>query len=203
MSTATATAPTKFEQRQAEALDAAAEIFARKGYHATSTTDIAERLNIKQGSLYYYFPSKEAALEAVCLKGITWFNSHLQEFVDDEQASFAQIIDGIIDLMMEMIDDYGDYLTVFHTDHRCIPDQRRAKAIAKHEAVYRAHYNTLFSRAQERGEIGTHWDIETAVRAFTGLMTSITAWYLVDPNINRAAIKQHYSAIFLQGVCKA
>ena len=203
MPPATSTATSKFELRQAEALDAAAAVFARKGYHATSTADIAKRLNIKQGSLYYYFSSKEAALEAVCLKGITWFNRHLQAFVDDEEASFESIIDGIIDLMMAMIDDYGDYLTVFHTDHRCIPDQRRAKAIAKHEAVYRAHYNTLFSRAQERGEIGAHWDIETAVRAFTGLMTSITAWYLVDPNIDRSTIKQHYAAIFLQGVCKA
>ncbi|WP_161787372.1 helix-turn-helix domain-containing protein [Endozoicomonas numazuensis] len=60
----------KYDQRDLAAVDAAAAVFAEKGYHASGTIDTAQRLNIKQGSLYYYFRSKEAALEAVCLEGI-------------------------------------------------------------------------------------------------------------------------------------
>ena len=30
-------------------------------------------LGIRQASLYYYFPSKEAALELVCLRGVEGF----------------------------------------------------------------------------------------------------------------------------------
>ena len=56
-------------QHQA-AIRAAAAVFAEKGYYGSSTRDIAERMGIKQGSLYYYFKSKEAALSEVCLFGM-------------------------------------------------------------------------------------------------------------------------------------
>lgn len=45
-----------------EILDAAAELFAQRGYAATSTRSIAERVGIRQASLYYHFDNKEQIL---------------------------------------------------------------------------------------------------------------------------------------------
>lgn len=45
-----------------EILDAAAELFAQRGYAATSTRLIAERVGIRQASLYYHFANKEKIL---------------------------------------------------------------------------------------------------------------------------------------------
>ncbi|MFI1991812.1 TetR/AcrR family transcriptional regulator [Actinoplanes sp. NPDC020271] len=45
-----------------EILDAAAELFAQRGYAATSTRLIAERVGIRQASLYYHFDTKEQIL---------------------------------------------------------------------------------------------------------------------------------------------
>src|SRR5437762_11543876 len=56
-------------RRADEIIDAAAKVFAGRGYHGASTQDIADVLGMRQASLYYYFPSKEAALEAVCRYG--------------------------------------------------------------------------------------------------------------------------------------
>ncbi|OFL91603.1 TetR/AcrR family transcriptional regulator [Corynebacterium sp. HMSC055D05] len=41
-----------------EILDAASELFTRKGFATTSTHDIADAVGIRQASLYYHFPSK-------------------------------------------------------------------------------------------------------------------------------------------------
>src|SRR5438105_14879648 len=60
-------------RRSAEIMEAAARVFAERGYHGASTQDIADTLGIRQASLYYYFPSKEAALEQVCLQGVGGF----------------------------------------------------------------------------------------------------------------------------------
>jgi AcrR family transcriptional regulator len=57
------------KRRAAEIVAAAAKVFAQRGYHGASTQDIADVLGIRQASLYYYFESKEAALEAVCADG--------------------------------------------------------------------------------------------------------------------------------------
>jgi len=56
-------------RRADEIIDAAARVFAERGYHGTTTQAIADVLGMRQASLYYYFPSKEAALEEVCARG--------------------------------------------------------------------------------------------------------------------------------------
>ena len=51
----------KSQQHKLDAVRAAASVFSEKGFHGASTKDIAQRLGMKQGSLYYYFDSKEGS----------------------------------------------------------------------------------------------------------------------------------------------
>jgi AcrR family transcriptional regulator len=60
-------------RRAPQIIDAAARVFAERGFHGATTQDIADVLGIRQASLYYYFSAKEAALELVCLKGVEGF----------------------------------------------------------------------------------------------------------------------------------
>jgi len=48
-----------------EILDAADQLFFTKGYHATTISDIAKKIGVAQGMLYYYFKSKENVLESL------------------------------------------------------------------------------------------------------------------------------------------
>jgi len=59
----------KYAQKRLLAIEAAAEVFAHKGFHGATTQDIASAMGIQQGSLYYYFKSKEQALQEVCEYG--------------------------------------------------------------------------------------------------------------------------------------
>lgn len=51
--------------RKKEILDAAATLFAEKGYDNTSTTDLLEAVGIAKGTLYHHFKSKEAIMDAL------------------------------------------------------------------------------------------------------------------------------------------
>jgi AcrR family transcriptional regulator len=53
------------KQRVAALLDAGAALFAERGYHTTTMTAIAQRAGASIGSLYQFFPSKEALAEAL------------------------------------------------------------------------------------------------------------------------------------------
>jgi AcrR family transcriptional regulator len=53
------------KRRVAALIDAGAELFAEKGYEATTMTEIAQRAGAAIGSLYQFFPSKEALAEAL------------------------------------------------------------------------------------------------------------------------------------------
>lgn len=53
------------EIRKKEILDAAATLFAEKGYDNTSTSDLLEAVGIAKGTLYHHFKSKEAIMDAL------------------------------------------------------------------------------------------------------------------------------------------
>jgi len=53
------------EDRPAELLDAALETFRAKGFAATRMEDIAARAGVSKGTIYLYYPSKQAIFEAL------------------------------------------------------------------------------------------------------------------------------------------
>lgn len=56
------TAGTTALEPRDEILDAAAALFVERGFAATTTRAIAERIGIRQASLYYHFPGKDDIL---------------------------------------------------------------------------------------------------------------------------------------------
>jgi AcrR family transcriptional regulator len=54
MASAGAARAERSARRLSEITDAAAKVFARRGYHGASTQDIADVLGMRQASLYYY-----------------------------------------------------------------------------------------------------------------------------------------------------
>lgn len=58
-------------------LDTALELFAEKGYHQTSISDITRRAGISKGLVYNYFESKEAVLRSIIQTGYDTAYSNL------------------------------------------------------------------------------------------------------------------------------
>jgi AcrR family transcriptional regulator len=58
------------DERRDEILRAALGVFARRGLEATRIADIAEAANMSHGLIYRYFPSKEAAFEALVERAV-------------------------------------------------------------------------------------------------------------------------------------
>ena len=64
-----------------EILDTAEPLFYAKGYYETATSEIAKKLGVAEGTLYYYFKSKEEILEALINRHISAFISEVEPMV--------------------------------------------------------------------------------------------------------------------------
>ncbi|HPF92515.1 MAG TPA: TetR/AcrR family transcriptional regulator [Tenuifilaceae bacterium] len=58
------------ESARKRIMEAALELFANKGYHSTSISQIAKEAAISKGLMYNYFESKEALLKEVIFEGV-------------------------------------------------------------------------------------------------------------------------------------
>jgi AcrR family transcriptional regulator len=64
------------EKREA-ILEAALELFADQGFHGTSVPEVAERAKVGTGTIYRYFESKEALVNALYQKWKSQLSHHL------------------------------------------------------------------------------------------------------------------------------
>jgi AcrR family transcriptional regulator len=55
------------EERRRQILDAALTVFSCQGYHATNVSDVAAQAGVSQGTIYWYFDSKEELFTAAML----------------------------------------------------------------------------------------------------------------------------------------
>src|SRR5579864_6425595 len=67
------------KQRVAALLEAAAAVFAEKGYEAATMTEIAARARAPIGSLYQFFPAKEALADTLVQSYVALLVGDLQE----------------------------------------------------------------------------------------------------------------------------
>ncbi|MBN1583458.1 MAG: TetR/AcrR family transcriptional regulator [Anaerolineae bacterium] len=74
----------RYKRRREEILDVSARIFAQKGYGDTKITEIAEALDIANGTLYNYYDSKRDILLAIMDKVRSDTESLVQEIGEPE-----------------------------------------------------------------------------------------------------------------------
>ncbi len=66
-------------------MDTALELFLTAGYEKTTVQDIVKKVNVAQGTFYYYFTSKEAVLEAI-------FARHIKTMISEVQSAHLKDI---------------------------------------------------------------------------------------------------------------
>lgn len=77
------------------ALDAAMTLFWAKGYHATSLKDLESALNMKPGSIYAAFSSKESLFRAALEKYFTTMNTAMSTELNGADSPLAALADYI------------------------------------------------------------------------------------------------------------
>ncbi|HEX5569879.1 MAG TPA: TetR family transcriptional regulator [Ktedonobacterales bacterium] len=85
MSTLSDTPSLKERQRQEREgliLRAASELFAERGYHATSLEDIAARVGIAKGTIYLHFDSKDDLVLALLKQGFGMYVKALEDALE-------------------------------------------------------------------------------------------------------------------------
>src|SRR5260221_13014397 len=124
------------EQRTTAILDAAAHVFQDYGYDGATTTLIAQRAHTAIGSLYDFFPNKEAIARTLVERFIADLQALYASILTEELARLplAEMIDRIIDPFVAYQQAHPGFRALWitsvddrqlSTQHRA-PDARRA-----------------------------------------------------------------------------
>jgi AcrR family transcriptional regulator len=93
------------EARPAELLDAALDVFAEKGFAAARMEDIAARAGTAKGTIYLYFPSKEAVFQALVRAAIVPNLERAEAVADGHEGPVGPVVIRLMALLGDLLRD--------------------------------------------------------------------------------------------------
>jgi AcrR family transcriptional regulator len=99
------------DNRRVQLLDAAAALFAERGFHATSMRDVAKAVDMLSGSIYYHFESKEDMLLAVYTEAAARVAERVDQAIAGESEPWRRLEAASV-AHLEMLINYRDYTRV-------------------------------------------------------------------------------------------
>lgn len=151
--------------RREQLLKTALEMFAKRGYRATSVRDIARAVGVNEGLLYHYFANKSDLFTAV-LAAYAPFEP-CAAILD---GSAARPIDGVLrDLGREFLSLVGErraFVVTILSEGSVNPELGRI--LGQFVRGTRSRLADFLARRQANGEIDPFVDVEAAAQAFVG-----------------------------------
>lgn len=183
------------DERWKELLDVAARMFAEQGYAATSLQQLANKLGIFKGSLYYYISSKEDLLyeviKAVYVDGVANFQA-LAGGEGDAVERLRRAIEGHVVYLIENLTATTVYL---HEFDRLSKD--RQDELSRLDYVHLVR--DLIVTGQTEGGIRADLDPTLATMAVLGSTNWIYRWYHPGSRAPRE-IGQEFARIVVDGM---
>lgn len=157
-----------------EILDAAAEIIVRQGYEACTMRAVATIVDMKAGSLYYHFKSKDEIVEEILNQGI----ETLFEFVSDtvrsfpREASFVEKIEAAVRAhLSSMVGKDRKFMHVY--EHLPPIIKRRSRRMRE---KYAQLWHGLFAEGVAAGDVDAGIDLKLLVPYVLGGLNRVPEW---------------------------
>lgn len=187
----------KYDLKRRDAILAAAAVFADKGFHGSSTQDIAERMGIKQGSLYHYFRSKDEALGEVCLLGIQDYVSRMVAIASSDQPFEAKLMATIASHLSSYREN-NEALKVHNDERLYLPEDMRTQ-LKELGSKYRQLLETVFEEGVRGGVLRDSLDCHFAAQSVIGICNGWGHLIVRDPNLDVFAVVQKCTDLLLNG----
>ena len=176
--------PQLVEARRLQIVQAAVDLFVEKGFHKTTTREIAKASGLGIGTLYEYIQSKEDVLYLVCAYIHGEVEKRLAE-VRDASRSGREWLATSINRFFRCVDELQDYVLLIYQETKSLPKERMRPVLEREEAIVR-----LFEEILDRGRA----DGSIPIDAATGKLIAHNIVVLGQMwTFRRWALHRHYT----------
>ena len=161
-------------ERWEQLLDAAGEVFYEKGYDAATLQEIAERVGILKGSVYYYIKTKADLRDHLLLE----VHHEGLSMIRERAASGATSLDKLAAMIHGHVEFFCNNVaktTVYLQELRRFDPVARTKLFGTHP--YRDVFQDAIEQGQREGLILPDLDPKLASQAMLSSLNSVYHWY--------------------------
>jgi AcrR family transcriptional regulator len=191
---ATNTASSK--SRQIEILRRAAEVFRGRGFHRSSMEEIAERLGMTKGNLYYYFPGKQELLFFCQQEALQRLTEQAQSIVAGRGSAAEKLERLITAHLVCVLVELGGSLA--HAEFEELPPLQRRSIVAQRDR-YEQFFRDLIQAGVAAGEFAPG-DEKLRALAILGALNWTVKWHRPEGGESATTIAHCFADLLVNGL---
>ncbi|PTR24924.1 TetR family transcriptional regulator [Rhodococcus sp. OK519] len=189
---------TECSTRRREILDAAAELFARKGVAATTIREIADRVGVVSGALYHHFPSKLAIVDELVIDYLEELQRRYRA-IDSRDLDPRSRLQAIVDTSLAVAHERPHATAVYQDE---LPHLRKrspgTRASELADEVQQAWIDTI-EDGKRRGAFRNDLPADVFHRFIRDCVWLSTRWHTADDAYTTHRLAADCVTIFLDG----
>lgn len=167
---------------RAQLLDAAEDVFGRKGFHETTLKEVAELAEFSVGSVYSFFESKDDLFAQIFVRRGEQFMPAMHAILDDVDTDPVEALHALVDFQVGFFREHRHFgrLYLRYSNATMLSDDRAIdRLVRKRYTEAMGMQADLFARGQAAGAFRAG-DPQVLARLFSGL---IAAYQSLDPAV--------------------
>ena len=148
-------------------LDTSLQLFMKKGFDATSISDILSQLDIARGTLYYHFESKEAIMDAIIERLLNQVLEKIEKLMTNDSLSQAEKFMGFFaSINLTQLTGDEEIVDYFNQPQNALFHEKSNRLLIKKLSSVLAQ---IISEGMESGLFDTPFPAETAELILVGI----------------------------------
>jgi AcrR family transcriptional regulator len=180
-----------------EILEAAAQIFRQKGYHAASMQEIADAVKLQKASLYHHVNSKQDILLALLDRALDLLIEGMEKVLAMDLAPEEKLRQAMLVYLQIMLEE-RDLSSVLLLEYRSLEPEYRQRHIRRRNQ-YESLWRNLLVEGAEQGVFVVS-DVALVSRFLLGVMNWTITWYREDGPLTPAQLAQECANLFVLGL---
>jgi TetR/AcrR family transcriptional regulator, cholesterol catabolism regulator len=180
-----------------EIVRAATDLFSRKGFHATTTQELADAVGLVKGTLYYHIGNKEKLLfrihQEVTEDGIRRWSQ-----VKSRNRPAAETIRLMIVEHCRVMDRYREAVAIFSEEMKHLSPALRRRLVARRD-IYHELLESTIRGGVETGELRTP-NPRLATLTILGMLNGMYRWYRPGGRLGPEEVGALFGDLVLTGL---
>lgn len=162
-----------YNDKHIQIIESAEQLFAKKGYEATTVRDIAEEADINIAMISYYFGSKEKLLEAVFNHRMGNFTMRVESLLKNDSLLPIQKVDILIDEHIERVIHHEGFYKIMLCEQVINKNPVIIKTLSEIKMRNAELINKLIIDGQKKGVFKKNIDVVMLMSTLVGTVIQV------------------------------
>jgi AcrR family transcriptional regulator len=185
----------RYDRRQERVVAIAAELFAERGFAATSMNDLSEATGLAAGGLYHYIGSKKQLLFRICDELMEPLLIEANAIVEADRPAVTQLRE-LLHAWLDHIARHRHHMTVFQQERHLIERDPQWRTVRRQRKDFELILDGVLERCERDGTLSFP-DRALALRALLGMVNHTSTWLRPRGRLTPGQIADGYCDMLL------